>query len=809
VDVNGTRFHLLLGGRDWLPRLDDATAPPDQGLEWDPRRVQVTLRRELFRFAPRPAEAPFTAEHRRGSARDRFGHFYWLSPDRRAIRYRPREDRKSSVFWSVDMLAGEDADPRCAAGAFVACAPPPPPSLPLLSGLAVTERHFLVVGSLQPSGLFVFDLHGGGPPVWMFWPPAVPFHPFDFAAAPGGGLWILDRPGDGTAARLWRLDRNLRVVRAGDDVTLAPPPLADAFQPVDPVPPADCVGPSRTFPSGIALGLASPPVPASGDVLSVVSLPDGTALVMDVDVAAGDTLVHRWTLTCWEGGSPAPPGAEPLGAPASLAQALEDTLGEPASLLGHDMAFVPDDTTAPGLVTGTLFVADTAGNQGFAFTVSTGLRGTAESASIETGALAAYYPMRRWAGKALIEGGDGEAYYDLADGWLPLTELARPRYAQHGMLDRIVLDGREPGCVWHRLMLDACIPPGDTIDVESRAGDDEDGLVALPWRREPPLRLRTDGPELPWTPRRGGDHAPPGVGTWELLFQAAAGQFLELRLTFRGSGRSSPKLHALRAHYPRFSYLRYLPDAYREDSASASFLDRFLANFEGFLTELEGRIAAAEVLFDHVAAPPEALDWLAGWLGAVLDEGWEESRRRLFLAHAAELYRRRGTRRGLLAAVRLAVEECPAGNLFADELEQGPFGFRLSEAFALGDPDRAHRFTVLAPVGLAASPEKRLRLREAVAAVVEQERPAHAAFDVQLYWALFRVGAARVASDTALGEGSRLAALVLGAGYLGQALLGERHPWEVRDRAVVGRDRTIRPAAGLTDEEAHDDVLRL
>src|SRR5262245_37102672 len=161
------------------------------------------------------------------------------------------------------------------------------------------------------------------------------------------------------------------------------------------------------------------------------------------------------------------------------------------------------------------------------------------------------------------------------------------------------------------------------------------------------------------------------------------------------------------------------------------------------------------------------------------------------------MYGRRGTRRGLLAALRLSLDACPPEDLFADDRDGGPFGFRLSEAFAQGDPGAAHRFTVLAPVGLSASPERRQRLRDSVAAVVEQERPAHAASDVQLYWALFRVGAARVAHDTALGEGSRFAALVLGAGYLGESLLAERHPWEVLDRRVVGRDRTgFGPALG-------------
>jgi phage tail-like protein len=790
VDVNGTHFHLLLGARDWVPRLAEATSVGSERAEWDADSRQVTLRPELFRFPARPTEGPFAPEHRRGSARDRFGHFYWIAPDRRSVRYRPRHDAQSAEFWRVGQLNVDREQPHCAPGMFVPCAPPPLPALPLLSGLAVTARHFLVVGTLQPSGLLVFDLHGGGPPNWLQWPAAVPFSPFDIADTPDGGVWVLDRPAGGGAARLWRLDGYLQVVRATDEIEVLPAPAPDAFVPVDPEPPAACEA-RRTFPTGIALSIASPPVPAIADVLAVVSLTDGTALVMDVDTVAGDTRLHRWTLTGWQGGSPAVMGADPLGAPASLADALTLRLGEPTLIAGHDMAFVPNPAAPPGLVTGRLFVGDVAGNQSFEFAISTGIRGTAEAATLGVEAPASYFPMRRWAGKALVSGSDGEAYYDLADGWLPLTALPRPRYETFAAIDGLIFDGKTPGCIWHRLMLDACIPPGDRIEVRSRTADDEDDLADAPWRDEPTLRLRPGGSEIPWLRELQGRLTPqPGVGTWELLFQQAAGRFVELELRLHGSGRSSPKIRALRAYYPRFSYAAYLPDVYREEAVSASFVDRFLANFEGLLTELEGRIAATEVLFDRAAAPASALDWLASWLGATLDPEWDEARRRLFIANAVELYRTRGTRRGLLAAIRVAVDRCPQeAGLFADDRQSGPFGFRMSEAFAQGDAAAAHRFTVLAPVDLSSTPTERLRLREQVFAVVERERPAHAAFDVQLYWALFRVGAARVGHDTALGEGSRFTALVLGSGYLGASLLGERHPWDVDDRRVVGRDR--------------------
>ena len=990
MDVNGTRYHLRDGPRDWLPALAAATVPAADRLVWDARRRAVSLRHELFVFPARRSEAVLTPANRRGAGCDRFGHVYWIGTERDEIRYRPAGSRTAATFWSVAELGGEAAarchprpgcqlpedplEPRCGEFGPLPAAPTTEPP-PVLSGLAVTDRHFLVVGTLAPGGLLVFDLHGGGPPTWLRWPAAVPFAPFDLAPVPGGGLWVLDRPAVGEA-RLWRLDRDLRVLRVGGEVPLPVSPgpfFRPCPAPDEPV--AECVAPPDRFPAGLSLALASPPLGGGGDVVAVASLPDCTALLLEVDTAAGATSLLRWAI---EG---------PLGGPVSLGAALGDLVGESVELVGHDLAFLADAAPAPGEVSGTAYVAADEGNQSFAFALSTGIPGTAEAAVLDVAALDAYLPMRRFSGKALIEGPPTSpserpgvpdtAYYDLDEFWLPLTEVPRPRYVPYGRLDGLVLDGKEPGCVWHRLLLDGCIPAGDTIAVESRAAELPCELAHVPWRSEPALHLRAIGPERPFArlaaPGDDSHASRPGSGTWELLFQGAAGRYLELRLTFHGSRRSSPKLHALRVHYPRFSYLeRYLPAVYREDPSSASFLDRFLANFEGFFTELEGRIAVAESLFDTRTAPAEALDWLAAWLGAALDQEWDEARRRLFLAHAVALYRRRGTPLGLVQAIRLAVDECPDESLFDEEESATVFGVRLLEAhrarllpavvagdltlplgpaqipagapwqpahggarlhrryaeilrrrydaggrgedppreaaalarlnaawgrtddaaklrnfedaeftplppaqageaadwraFVAGGlgrpyaevspngaegwriflrqryrrldalnrawelpadrtlpsfdtialPDRlppdgapladwfawttialpvaesAHRFTVLVPVGPELPAPARRRRLDKVRTVVERERPAHTAFDVQLYWALFRVGAARVGLETAVGEGARYTSLVLGVSYLGEGLLTEGHPWNVPDRRVLGRD-TVGP----------------
>src|SRR5207244_1573329 len=63
-----------------------------------------------------------------------------------------------------------------------------------LSGLAVTTDHYLIVGRTQPRGLLVFDLRGGGAPLTLDWPAAVPFTPFDISAAADGGVLVLDNP---------------------------------------------------------------------------------------------------------------------------------------------------------------------------------------------------------------------------------------------------------------------------------------------------------------------------------------------------------------------------------------------------------------------------------------------------------------------------------------------------------------------------------------------------------------------------------------------------------------------------------------
>ena len=188
--------------------------------------------------------------------------------------------------------------------------------------------------------------------------------------------------------------------------------------------------------------------------------------------------------------------------------------------------------------------------------------------------------MRLYGGKGFAAA-DGNVYYDFGERWLPLIKQNRPSFIGEATLETLVFDGKEANCVWHRLMLDGCIPPETKIEVFSRSAERKEDLDSVSYQKEPNLYLRGNGSELPFVDQKTSKEK--GKGTWELLLQRAENRYLQLRLVFSGNEQRTPRISALRVYYPRFSYLNnYLPSIYREDERSAFFLDHFLANFEGF-----------------------------------------------------------------------------------------------------------------------------------------------------------------------------------------------------------------------------------
>lgn len=278
----------------------------------------------------------------------------------------------------------------------------------------------------------------------------------------------------------------------------------------------------------------------------------------------------------------------------------------------------------------------------------------------------------------------------------PLVALALPALVKdaRGTL-AAPFDSGQPDTAWHRLYVEASLPPGTTFTIEAAATNSNDpaqppadadfhphhfGRVAAAHRHEPRAAWVSEVSEIPG---HLGFSADPPVrdrnGLFTVLLQRAncpvrtlRGRFLYLRITLRGTLRSTPCLHALRAYGPRFSYQdKYLPALYREtlfgpeadsvtpgqSSTRPDFLGRFLANFEGVLTPLEDKVAASWLLTDPRHTPADALEWLGSWIGVGFAPWYPAAQRRRHVREAPELFRRRGTFRGLEHALDIATDD--------------------------------------------------------------------------------------------------------------------------------------------------------
>lgn len=152
------------------------------------------------------------------------------------------------------------------------------------------------------------------------------------------------------------------------------------------------------------------------------------------------------------------------------------------------------------------------------------------------------------------------------------------------------------------------------------------------------------------------------------------------------------------------SYLGYLPAIYREDD----FLGRFLKVFQDILSPVESALDNLHYYFDPLMAPEEFLAWLASWIDLALDENWPIGKRRQLIRAGAELYRWRGTKRGLREYLRIYTGVEPEIVEHFAGSEKGPYHFEV--VLLLKDP--------------AALDERRVRQ------VITAEKPAHTTYEL-------------------------------------------------------------------------------
>jgi phage tail-like protein len=342
------------------------------------------------------------------------------------------------------------------------------------------------------------------------------------------------------------------------------------------------------------------------------------------------------------------------------------------------------------------------------------------------------------------------------------------------------LDSRIPNCQWHRVLLNASLPKGTSIRIDSFSAETKPDTAQADTADQvvDPLDPLFNQWKLCI---KAGDNNP------DCLVQSGPGRYLWLRLTFNSNGLNSPELRWLKVFYPRVSYLQYLPAVYQEDENSRLFLDRFLSIFQSEFDDLDRQIDRIWQLYNPGSVPAKALRWLASWLALVVDPAWSESKLRKMLKKAFQAQCQRGTVKGLVQAIHdyagaqaVVIEHfklrrlpiLSAGTSLNDGVRlwskniykrlQVGANSRIGDFQLVSDPapdveslnQDANQFTVL----FLANPYGSSDTEQRVSQVVEREKPVHVQAAMCPLLPRFRVGVqSTVGIDSVVGGITRLA----------------------------------------------------
>jgi phage tail-like protein len=359
----------------------------------------------------------------------------------------------------------------------------------------------------------------------------------------------------------------------------------------------------------------------------------------------------------------------------------------------------------------------------------------------------------------------------------PISEndIKRPsppeRYKQGQLLTQAI-DSGMPRCRWHRVRVEADVPPGTTVSVAIATSETETPPEQGDRNAEPSWQDFPAGMPHPH------DWQAAPSGSPDFLSNQPPGRFLFVRLRLTGDGNATPVVRRVRLDFPRVTSLEFLPPVYREQPDAEDFTERFLSLFDASIAELDRAIERAPALLDANGVPDEVLPWLGSFLDVAFDGAWGPERLRHIVRAVPELYRRRGTAAGLAQAIQLIFDVEPAIQELAAERNWGGLGettrlgavrlfgrsrarLRLGSSSlsttplrSFGDPDtdplaaQSYRVRVLVPPSPLLVPAERGRLERLVAS----QKPAHTVASIRMGGNGFVVGNwSAVGVDTVFG----------------------------------------------------------
>lgn len=189
--------------------------------------------------------------------------------------------------------------------------------------------------------------------------------------------------------------------------------------------------------------------------------------------------------------------------------------------------------------------------------------------------------------------------------------------------------------------------------------------------------------------------------------------------------------------HPESNILQELPALYREalwdlrdDVAGYQdppFFERFLLGFEDTIEPLQQTLNQLDRLFGPYSTPPDFVLWLGAWVAMPLDENWPEMRRRKLIKEAVNLYRWRGTKKGLARYIQIYTGYEPdIQDQPVDGMKLGPEAKLGSKEAVLGNVP-SHTFVVTL-----SHPDPDKINEQTIHDIIRYEKPAHTAYALRI-----------------------------------------------------------------------------
>jgi len=183
---------------------------------------------------------------------------------------------------------------------------------------------------------------------------------------------------------------------------------------------------------------------------------------------------------------------------------------------------------------------------------------------------------------------------------------------------------------------------------------------------------------------------------------------------------------------PRSTYTDFLPVLYRE----VDLISRFMKIFEQAFDPVIQSFNVMWANLDPLTAPQALLPFLAHWVAWPVDPHWDLRQQRRLIRRAVELYRWRGTRKGLRLYLHLYTglplgEHLPETDKPISITEPFSQGFvlaaaKLGEDTVLGGGQPYHFRVHLHPTSSQSVDEQLVRR------IIEQEKPAYCTYELAI-----------------------------------------------------------------------------